>query len=115
MIICVGVLEGADVSAAFSAIRKAGTVVCTAAAAETTSDLSIGLLELTMYQKRIQGSLYGMMSPSKDVPRLLELWGSGQLQLEELVSRRYTLDEINQGYADMHSGTNIRGVLTFDS
>jgi NDMA-dependent alcohol dehydrogenase len=115
VIICVGVLEGADVSAAFSAIRKAGTVVCTAAAAETTSDLSIGLLELTMFQKRIQGSLYGMMSPSKDVPRLLELWGSGQLQLEELVSRRYTLDEINQGYADMHSGANIRGVLTFDS
>ncbi len=112
-IICVGVLKGDHVSAAFSAIRKAGTVVVTAAAADTESQLSIGLLELTMYQKRIQGSLYGMMSPSKDVPRLLRLWQSGQLHLEEMITRTYSLDDINQGYAVMHAGLNMRGVIAF--
>jgi S-(hydroxymethyl)glutathione dehydrogenase/alcohol dehydrogenase len=77
----------------------------------TVSPLS--LLELTMYQKRIQGAIYGMMSPSKDVPRLLGLWRNGQLQLEELVSQRYELDAINKGYADLHAGRNIRGLVVF--
>jgi NDMA-dependent alcohol dehydrogenase len=113
-ILCVGVLRGADVTDAFAAIRKAGTVVVTAAAGETERDLSIGLLELTMFQKRIQGSLYGMMSPARDVPRLLGLWRAGALRLEELVTRTYSLSEINQGYADLHAGEIIRGLVRFD-
>jgi NDMA-dependent alcohol dehydrogenase len=112
-IICVGVLRPDNVAAAFSAIRKAGTVVVTAAANDRENHLPVGLLELTMYQKRIQGSLYGMMSPSKDVPRLLGLWQSGQLRLEEQLTRQYSLDQINQGYADMRAGVNIRGLINF--
>jgi Zn-dependent alcohol dehydrogenase len=113
-IVCVGVARGEHLTAAFSAIRKAGIVVLTAAAGQRETDVSLGLLELTMYQKRIQGALYGMMSPSKDVPRLLGLWRAGQLRLEESISRTYDLDEINQGYADMHAGVNIRGLVVFE-
>ena len=112
-IICVGVIAAEHVAAAFSAIRKAGTVVVTAAGSEAPTPVPLGLLELTMFQKRIQGSIYGMMAPSKDVPRLLRLWQNGQLRLEEMLTRTYSLDEINQGYADMHAGANIRGALTF--
>jgi NDMA-dependent alcohol dehydrogenase len=111
VIVCVGVPTGDDVGAAFAAIRKAGTVVLTGSAPDTANGLPVGLLELSMYQKRIQGSLYGMCSPAKDVPRLLRLWQEGRLALEELVSRTYALDEINQGYEDMHAGINLRGVL----
>jgi NDMA-dependent alcohol dehydrogenase len=114
VIVCIGVPTGADVGAAFSAIRKAGTVVLTGSAPDTAAGVPVGLLELSMYQKRIQGSLYGMCSPAKDVPRLLNLWQQGQLRLEELVSRTYSLDEINQGYEDMHAGINLRGVLRLD-
>jgi S-(hydroxymethyl)glutathione dehydrogenase/alcohol dehydrogenase len=113
-VICVGVIRPEHVAAAFSAIRKAGTVVVTAAGSEAPSNIPLNLLELTMYQKRIQGSIYGMMSPSKDVPRLLGLWRSGQLRLEEMLSRAYSLEDINQGYADMHAGVNIRGIVRFD-
>jgi S-(hydroxymethyl)glutathione dehydrogenase/alcohol dehydrogenase len=113
-IVCIGVTHGEHVGAAFSAIRKAGTVVLTGAAPGTEIGLPVPLLEMTMYQKRIQGSIYGMMSPSKDVPRLLGLWQTGQLKLEEMITRTYGLDDINQGYADMHAGLNMRGVLTFD-
>ena len=67
-IVCVGVVTPEVVSAAFSAIRKAGTVVVTAAGSDAVSDLPISLLELTMYQKRIQGSIYGMMSPVQGRP-----------------------------------------------
>jgi len=114
-IICVGVLTPADVGSAFSAIRKAGTVVVTAAAPERVASVDIGPLELTMYQKRLQGSIYGMMSPSKDVPRLVDLWRSGTLKLSEMVSRTYGLDDINQGYADMHEGLNVQGLLVTGS
>jgi NDMA-dependent alcohol dehydrogenase len=113
-IITVGVIDGDHVAAAFSAIRKAGTVVVTAAGSEAPTNVRLGLLELTMYQKRIQGAIYGMMSPSKDVPRLLDLWRNGQLRLEQMLTRTYSLDDINQGYADMHAGINMRGVLAFD-
>jgi len=89
-------------------------VVVTAAAGDRETAIEgLSLLELTMFQKRIQGAIYGMMSPSKDVPRLLGLWRNGQLRLEELVSQRYELDAINKGYADMHAGRNIRGLVVF--
>ena len=113
-IVCVGVCTGQDVANAFAAIRKAGTVVVTAAAADTDVNLPVPMLELTMYQKRIQGSIYGMMSPSKDVPRLLDLWQAGRLKLEELITQSYDLDSLNQGYADMKAGVNLRGLLRFD-
>ena len=72
-------------------------MVVTAAAPGHVTSVDVGPLELTMYQKRVQGSIYGMMSPSKDVPRLVELWRSGALKLSEMVSKTYGLDEINRG------------------
>lgn len=112
-IVTVGVLAGEHLGQAFSTIRKAGTLVVTAVANAMEVGIPVNLFELAMYQKRIQGVLYGMMSPSKDVPRLLELYEQGRLKLDELVTRTYTLDEINVGYDDLHAGTNIRGVIRF--
>jgi S-(hydroxymethyl)glutathione dehydrogenase/alcohol dehydrogenase len=112
-IITVGVLTSEHIAQAFDAIRKGGTVVVTAVAPMATVGIPISPFMLAMFQKRIQGCLYGMMSPSKDVPRLLEMYEQGQLKLDELVTRTYTLDEINTGYEDMHAGTNIRGVIQF--
>jgi S-(hydroxymethyl)glutathione dehydrogenase/alcohol dehydrogenase len=112
-IVCVGVVQGEHVGQAFSTIRKAGTLVLTGIANFMEVGLPVSLFELALYQKRIQGALFGMMSPSKDVYRLLALYEQGQLKLDELVTRTYTLDEINTGYDDMHAGTNLRGVVTF--
>ena len=44
---------------------------------------------------------------------MLDLYRAGQLKLDELVTREYTLEEINQGYADMHEGVNLRGLIRF--
>ena len=41
------------------------------------------------------------------------MYRSGQLKLDELVTRTYTLDELNQGYQDMRDGKNIRGVIVY--
>ncbi|MGO9156069.1 alcohol dehydrogenase, partial [Mycobacterium sp.] len=71
------------------------------------------LFDLTLYEKQVRGSLFGSSNPRRDIPRMLELHQAGQLKLEELVTREYTLDEVNQGYADMHAGVNIRGLIRF--
>ena len=42
------------------------------------------------------------------------MYASGRYNLDDLVTRTYPLEEVNQGYADMHAGRNIRGVLVFD-
>ena len=44
---------------------------------------------------------------------LLELYRQGKLKLDELITQHYTLDTLNDGYADMRAGRNIRGVVTF--
>jgi len=112
-VISVGVVTGEDVGNAFAAIRKGGTVVVTAAGKDSEVGIPVGLLELTMFEKRIQGALYGMSSPAYAVPHLLKLWQAGALDLEKMVTRSYALDEINKGYEDMHAGLNIRGVIGY--
>jgi len=68
---------------------------------------------LTLYEKSIHGSLFGSSNPQHDIPRYLEMYNLGQLKLDELVTREYTLDEINEGYRDMLEGRNIRGLIRF--
>jgi S-(hydroxymethyl)glutathione dehydrogenase/alcohol dehydrogenase len=113
-IVAVGLTRAEHVGEAFSAIQKGGTVVVTGISSVTESSPPINLFELSMWQKRIQGVLYGSLSPNTAIPRLVRLYQSGQLKLTELITRTYTLDQINEGYQDMHAGRNIRGVITFD-
>jgi NDMA-dependent alcohol dehydrogenase len=112
-IITVGQIEGAQITECFSAIRKAGTVAVTAQGRFHTSSVDLNLFELSMYQKRIQGVLYGMGSPRREIARLSEMYAAGQLPLDDLITARYHLDEINDGYRDMNEGRNIRGILEF--
>ncbi len=110
-IVTVGVTTGDHIAQGFAAIRKGGTVVMTGIGSLDAVGIPVSPGHMTLYQKRLQGSLYGAMSPAKDIPRLLALYQSGKLRLDELVTRTYSLSEINQGYADMHAGINLRGVV----
>ena len=112
-ILTVGVLKGEHIGQAFDAVRKAGTVAVVGLGPVTDMNIPVSPFILTMFQKRIQGVLYGSLSPSKDILHLLDMYQAGQLKLKELVTNTYTLDQINEGYEDMHAGKNIRGVITF--
>jgi Zn-dependent alcohol dehydrogenase len=57
------------------------------------------------------GALFGSANPQYDIVRLLDLYQAGQIKLDELITHRYTLDQVNQGYQDLQDGKNIRGVL----
>jgi NDMA-dependent alcohol dehydrogenase len=113
-IITVGVLKGEHIGQAFDAVRKGGTIAVVGIGPITEMSIPVSPFILTMFQKRIQGVLYGSLAPSKDILRLLAMYQAGQLKLKELVTRTYTLDQIQEGYDDMHAGRNIRGVITFD-
>lgn len=110
-ILTVGILSGKDVADAFAAIRKAGTVVVTAIAPSSEESIPIPPLDITRYQKRIQGAIYGASNPRADIPRQYAMYRAGQLKLDELISGLYALDDIGQGYTDLLEGRNIRGGL----
>jgi hypothetical protein len=78
------------------------------------TDVGASFPHRVTYQKRIQGAMYGMMAPSSAIPQLLGLWQAGRLKLEEMITTTYRLDDINRGYADMHAGINMRGMISFD-
>jgi NDMA-dependent alcohol dehydrogenase len=112
-IITTGVTTGEHIAQAFSSIRKAGTLVVAGFGNPAKVGVPIAGPELVLYQKRIQGAIFGMANPTSDIPRALQMYRDGSIKLDELISRRYTLDEVAQGYEDMHAGVNIRGIVTF--
>ena len=107
-IITVGILHDEVIHDAIQVVGKTGQVTITAVG-NGWIDENPGML--IGYQRRIQGAIYGACNPLVDVPRLLGLYRSGDLKLDELITRRYRLDEVNQGYQDMLDGKNIRGVI----
>jgi NDMA-dependent alcohol dehydrogenase len=114
VILIPGVMYGDLMAGALSLTGKGGTCVVTAVAPQTQTECSINLFELAMYQKEVRGVIFGAGNPRFDIPNLLALYKSGQLKLDELITRTYRLDQINQGYQDMLDGVNIRGVITFE-
>jgi S-(hydroxymethyl)glutathione dehydrogenase/alcohol dehydrogenase len=73
----------------------------------------MSLFELFLFEKQVRGCLFGSSNPRHDIPELLALYDSGQLKLDELITREYALDDVNEGYDDMLSGKNLRGVIRY--
>ncbi len=107
-IITVGVLHDEVIADALKIVGKSGQVTVTAVG-NGWIDEHPGML--IGYERRIQGAIFGACNPLFDVPRLLSLYRTGDLKLDELITRTYKLDEVNQGYQDMLDGKNIRGVI----
>jgi S-(hydroxymethyl)glutathione dehydrogenase/alcohol dehydrogenase len=110
-IITVGILHDEVIENALKVVGKSGQVTITAVGG---GELNTGAGMLIGYQRRVQGAIFGSCNPLYDVPRLLGLYRSGDLKLDELITRRYRLEEVNQGYQDMLDGKNIRGVIVHE-
>ena len=113
-LVTVGVVTEDVIDAAFAAIRKHGTVIVTGLAGPGKKNIRLSSFELTLFQKRLEGALFGGGNPFDDIPLMLDLYRAGRLKLDELITTRYRLDEVNQGYRDLLDGRNIRGVLIHD-
>jgi S-(hydroxymethyl)glutathione dehydrogenase/alcohol dehydrogenase len=66
-----------------------------------------------LYEKKLQGSNMGSNRFRVDMPRYVDLYLQGRLKLDELVSARITLDDVNEGFAAMRTGTVARSVIVF--
>jgi alcohol dehydrogenase (nicotinoprotein) len=102
---------GGAIKAAVDMTGKAGTVVITGVGYH---DMVLPGGILIGYHRKMQGSLFGGAKPALDIPMILGLWHEGRIKLSELITKKYSLDEINEGYQDLMDGKNIRGVLVHE-
>jgi Zn-dependent alcohol dehydrogenase len=107
---CVG--SGELAAAAYRAIRRGGLAVVVGVAKPSDST-SVRTMTLPFEEKTLTGSYFGSCVPRVDFPRMLALYMAGRLQLEELITRRYSIDEAPQAFADLQAGKNARGVIVF--
>jgi NDMA-dependent alcohol dehydrogenase len=114
-VICaMGVGQGGLISSIMALTAKHGRVVVTNIHPMSETDVSLSLCDLTLMEKQIVGTIFGSANIRYDIPHLLQLYRLGQLDLDNMVTNRYKLGDINQGYQDMRDGKNIRGVLVYD-
>ncbi len=114
-VVTVGVLEPEITEAAVSLIGKAGRVILTSVSRADVHTVSLTGSPLVGWHKRIQGSLAGGANPIYEMPNLLGLYRSGHLKLDEIITARYSLEQVNEGYRDLLAGKNIRGVILHES
>ncbi|AWB67651.1 histidine kinase [Saccharobesus litoralis] len=96
-------------SAPLALIRSAGTAV-QVSGIEQRIDFDCELFE---WDKKYINPLYGMCNPDRDFPRLMELYDSGKLKLDELVTKKYQLEDMEQAFDDMLNGRIAKGVVVF--
>jgi NDMA-dependent alcohol dehydrogenase len=113
VVVSPSIISEHDVQPALNLTRKGGTCVLTGMSASMTGSIAINLQEFTLWNKTIAGTVYGSCNPRVDVARFARLYEAGLLQLDEMITRRYALEEINEGYRDLLNGEIIRGVIDF--
>jgi S-(hydroxymethyl)glutathione dehydrogenase/alcohol dehydrogenase len=80
-----------------------------------TETISVSAFDLAILKERsIKAAFMGSPRSSVDIPRLVTLYKTGRLKLDELISGRYSLDQINRAVEDMEGGKALRNVIIFD-
>lgn len=106
---CAG--HGDLITQAITATRNAGTIVCVGAP-PIDHNITIAPASLfVMTAKRIMGTLLGGCNSLREIPRMIELYQNGRLDLEALITSRRPLSEINEAMDDLSAGRGIRTVL----
>ncbi|WP_378739035.1 NDMA-dependent alcohol dehydrogenase [Nocardia brasiliensis] len=113
VILTMGEMHGDYVEEGLILTAKAGTLVVTSMGRMDAGDVKMNSFLLSMLQKTVKGCIFGGGNARQDAPNLLRLYKAGQLNLDDMVTRTYSLEEINQGYQDMLDGKNIRGIIKY--
>jgi S-(hydroxymethyl)glutathione dehydrogenase/alcohol dehydrogenase len=69
---------------------------------------------MALQEKAIKGTMYGSVRPNTDFPKLVDLYLDGRLKIDELISRTYKLEDINEGFTALRTGQVARGVVVFN-
>ncbi|MVZ99856.1 NDMA-dependent alcohol dehydrogenase [Actinomadura sp. LD22] len=113
VVLTVGVLDGEMLAPADQLTAKGGKIVLTSVARHDDDRPRLPLSPFLLSAKSLIGVVFGLTNSAADVNAMLDLYRSGSLRLDEMVTRKYSLDEIAAGYEDMHAGKNLRGVIEF--
>ena len=100
------------VALAFDAARKGGTAVVVGLA-PVGEYASIDAVSLVRQEKTLRGTYYGSSRPAVDFYRMVDLYASGKIDVDGLITRTYRLDQINEAYAELDRGVVGRGVISF--
>ncbi|MBO0686182.1 MAG: zinc-binding dehydrogenase, partial [Candidatus Dormibacteraeota bacterium] len=111
VILTMGVGRGDLMADVMRLVAKRGRVVVTNIHPAGETEVRLSLLDLASYEKQIVGCIFGSVNSRFDIPRLLDYYREGRLDLKSLVTRTYPLEEVNRGYQDMRDGRTLRGVL----
>ncbi len=95
---------------AFDSLAKRGEAVVLGVTPLET-EVSIPIMPLIFEEKVLKGSVYGSSRPRIDIPKLMNLYRAGKLKLDELVTRTYSFDQINEAYAALERGEVARTVV----
>jgi NDMA-dependent alcohol dehydrogenase len=113
VVVSPAMIDSADVWTALELTRKGGTCVLTGLPSPGLDSIDVTLQNFILMNKTLCGTVFGSCNPRSDIPLLASLYESGQLLLDEMITKRYRLDEINEAYAAKASGELIRGVIDF--
>jgi len=97
---------------AYESLAKRGMAVVVGLI-PTSAEVTVPALPLIYEERVLTGSLYGSAAPKTDIPKLIDLYRAGRLKLDELLTRSYPIEDINEAYAALESGGTLRSVVTF--
>jgi len=103
----------ATVRQAVRMARKGGTVVMIGVVPAGTN-VELPGADIVLREKRILGCMMGSNRFRTDMPRYVELYRSGQLRLDEMISARLPLERVNEAFETMRRGTAARSVVVFE-
>jgi len=105
--------RSSTIRAAWDLTRRGGDVIVVGAGAADDT-VRFNAFELLFDGKNLRASLYGSSDLRRDVPRFVDLWRSGRLDLEKLITRRIRFEDLNDAIATLERGDAIRQVVLFD-
>lgn len=110
-IITTDLITAEQVSAGLSMVGRCGILVLTALNRIDEITVKVPSTEMSYFRKTIKGSLFGDCNPTYDIPKLVRMYADGKLKLDELITKEYSLEQVNEGYDDLLAGKNIRGII----
>ncbi|MEW2356992.1 alcohol dehydrogenase catalytic domain-containing protein [Spirillospora sp. NPDC029432] len=105
--------KAAAITTAWNSVRRGGDVIVVGAGA-ADDNFEMSAFSLLFEGKNIKSSLYGGCDMKRDVPRFVDLWRAGRLDLDGLISRRIRFEDLNDAVETLKGGDVIRQVVLFD-
>jgi Zn-dependent alcohol dehydrogenase len=95
---------------AYAATSRGGTTIATGLP-HPSKQFSVPAVSLVAEERTVRGSYMGSAVPLRDLPRFVSLYQAGRLPVDQLLTHRLTLDEVNEGFDRLADGQAVRQVI----